>query len=132
MVHPGRGRRLLFTTLACTVLMISGCSSSNSQKVEPGAPTVEVGDDGTWELINAAEITPESTTLRLGVTRVGCASGKTGTVLEPQVQIEAERIVIRTLVEPNPEGGSCPSNNVVPVTVELEEPVGDRELFDAF
>lgn len=62
---------------------------------------------------------------------MGCASGFTGTVLEPQVTYEAEQIVITTVVEPlDDEAATCPSNEWVAATVELSEPIGDRELID--
>lgn len=124
LVGVGRWRIMLTGALSCAGLALSGCAST-------AMPSD--GVTGTWQLLNAAEITPESTTLRLGVMRVECASGETGKVLEPQVRLEADRIVIRTPVEPlRLAEGTCQSNTVVPVTVQLAEPVGERELFDAF
>jgi hypothetical protein len=52
--------------------------------------------------------------------------------LTSKVTFEAGRITIQTDVAPLPEGGcDCQSNDFVPITVELQERVGDRELFDA-
>lgn len=141
MEHPCLGRRLVIGALSCVVLFLSGCGTSASDFGGTAAATrtasdtrssaPQVGEIGTWELLESS-ITSDSTVLRLGVTRLGCASGTTGTVLEPVVQVEGERIVIRTDVEPlSPGGYTCQGNNSVPVTVELDEPVGKRELVDA-
>ena len=61
------------------VLAIGGCRDAGAAQDTPGAAA---GDTATWELLNADQVKPESAVLRLGVTRLGCASGKTGTVLE--------------------------------------------------
>lgn len=130
---------LIAGVLACTALTISGCDSAGSKPAETGpqqelsaAPTPESGDTGSWELVDPAQVTPESTTLRMGVTRNDCASGITGKVLDPQVQVEAARIVIRAVVETQKPGGyTCQSNDTVPITIELPTPIGQRELFDA-
>lgn len=77
-------------------------------------------------------VTAQTTTLHVSVSRASCAGGVTGEVLEPQVSIQADRITIRTDAKPLPDGAyTCQSNDWVPVTVELQEPVGNRKLFDA-
>lgn len=131
-------RSFLITAGVCMAIAASGCSSghdpggANATSPEPGKNVSNAGDTASWELLNAAEITPESTVLRLGVTRIQCASGITGTVLEPELQINGEQIVIRTSVESQEPGEySCQGNNVVPITVNLQSPIGERELFDA-
>lgn len=139
MMQRRHGMCLVAAVLACMSLTISGCGTAGSepaetgqQQVKSGTPTPESGDTGSWELVSPAEVTPESTTLRIGVTRNDCASGITGKVLEPQVQVETTRIVIRAVVETQKPGNyTCQSNNKVPVTVELANPIGTRELFDA-
>lgn len=88
-------------------------------------------DQATWELVSPDDVSPDSTRLQVGVERASCAGGVTGTVLEPQVTYEPDRVVIRTSVEPLPDGPySCPGSNVVQLTVDLSEPVGNRELID--
>jgi hypothetical protein len=140
--HPGSGFQFLVGARVCSAFLLSGCDasapdvgdtgSSSPQASDTGSSASAVGNIGTWQLLNAAEVTPESTTLQLGVTRLECSSGVTGTVLDPRVRVEQERIVIRTDVEPLPPGGyTCQGNDVVPVTVELNEPIGKRELVDA-
>lgn len=132
-------RSFLITAVVCMAMAASGCSSpghtaggANETSPAPGKNASNASVTASWELLNAAEISPESTVLRLGVTRIQCASGITGTVLEPEIQINGERIMIRTSVESQEPGDySCPGNNVVPVTVNLRSPIGERELFDA-
>jgi hypothetical protein len=111
------------------VVVVSSCGAPPGSE---GSPAASEGSTGVWELLDAAEVGPDSTALRLGVTRLECASGETGTVLEPDVQFERGRIVIRTDVEPLTGGAyECQGNNTVPVDVELSEPVGNRDLVDA-
>lgn len=86
----------------------------------------------TWALADPAQLSPQSTRLELQVTRLDCASGETGRVLEPSVQYESDRVIIRTDVASLPPGDyACPGNNSVAVTVDLTEPLGQRELVDA-
>ena len=132
-------RTFLIAVVVCLAMAASGCSSArpdpgraNAASPEPGESVSNAGDTASWELLNAAEITPESTVLHLGVRRIECASGVTGTVLEPELQITGEQILIRTSVESQEPGAyTCPGNNVVPITVNLPSPMGERELFDA-
>ena len=100
---------------------------------DPAPPTVTDAPFaiGTWELSNPAEVNVDSTTVHLNVTRISCSSGETGTVLSPEVMYETDRIVIRTPVAALPKGAyTCHGNNSVPLTVQLREPVGARQLVD--
>ena len=128
-----RYRRIWFVgLLTFTALVASACESVAPQSSESGSSKTEAGDEASWELLNPSEITAQTTKLKIGVTRIDCANGVTGQVLEPQLQFESTRIVIRAVVEKqNPGSYDCPSNNVVPVTIDLPNPVGNRELFDA-
>ncbi|MBE0011447.1 hypothetical protein DXT87_16975 [Arthrobacter sp. AET 35A] len=87
--------------------------------------------DATWHLARPADVSADSTSLEVGVERAACASGRTGTVLEPEVTYETDRIIVTTYVEPLTGGvQSCQGNDVVPLTVELGEPIGERKLVD--
>jgi hypothetical protein len=131
--------QLLFAgTLTSTAMVMCGCGAAGPPSVGSDTSTPatsaasETGDTASWELLEADQVTTESTTIQIGVTRISCASGITGTVLEPQIQVEATRIVIRALVETQKPGGyNCQSNNVVPITVKLPSSIGHHELFDA-
>ncbi|MEV7646836.1 hypothetical protein [Arthrobacter sp. NPDC089319] len=122
--------RWVAAAIGCAaVVVLSGCGAPAASERSAGASE---GSTGVWELLDAAEVGPASISLRLGVTRLECAGGETGTVLEPDVQFERDRIVIRTDVEPlTGDTYDCQGNNTVPVNVELSEPVGNRDLVDA-
>ena len=65
-------------------------------------------------------------------TELGCASGREmGDALRgPQVLETETQVIIVFAVEPVVGGADCPGNPSTPVTVELSEPLGDRELVD--
>lgn len=117
---PRRGAHAAARALcAIALLVLAGCA--------PAEPAIAV-----WHLLNPADVESETTRLELGVTRVECSSGVTGDVLEPiEVQYEDDRILLRTDVEPlGLDAADCQGNPVVPVTVDLAEPIGDRALVD--
>ncbi|MGC3955843.1 MAG: hypothetical protein QM804_16630 [Propionicimonas sp.] len=91
------------------------------------------GAAGTWRLVNAEQVGPDSTQLAIAVTRVECNGGVTGEVLRPVVAYSRSEVVIRALVARIEGDGprSCPENDWVETTVKLAEPIGDRELVDA-
>lgn len=124
---PTAGRNPRSVALAVAVgglMLLAACSSAAG-----GGSGGASGDPATWEL--TGDVTPESHALELGVTRLGCAGGVTGEVLEPQVVYEDDRIVITVDVATLGDGAyTCPGNDVVPVVVELDEPVGERTLVD--
>lgn len=128
------------------LLLVAGCGAdtSGSGSTPPGSvpssspggdtapPPEQVGATATWELLEPEAVTPATQWLPVGVTRLDCASGETGTVLEPQVTVEDERIVIRTDVEKLADGAhDCQGNNTVEVEVSLGQPIGGRDLVDA-
>lgn len=115
------------------VVALASCGTDDAaQRARSTASASTAGDVATWVLLDPEDVSEDSETLRLGVTRLGWSGGDTGVVLEPAVTLEQDRIVIRTEVEPLPAGGyDCPGNDVVPVLVHLGEPIGPRELVDA-
>ncbi|WP_345474389.1 hypothetical protein QMQ05_07755 [Glutamicibacter ectropisis] len=113
--------RVLFGGVLLAGLAITGCST-------PTADTV----NAQWSLIDSTLVTPASTKLELGVMRIACSSGNTGEVTGTQVDYSATTISIGIVVEPlEDKPQSCQSNETVPFTLELEEPVGQRTLIDA-
>lgn len=110
--HAGIGLLVVAFTL-------SGCAAIG----------LEESETGIWEL--TADPSPSSTSIDVGVSRLECASGVTGEVLAPRVTVEDERIVITTPVADNgSDEGECPGNDIVPLTVDLGEAIGDRLLVD--
>lgn len=114
-------RRSKVMVCALATVLLTGCAASEP----PGAATA------TWQLASPGAVSPGSQELDVAVTRLGCAGGKTGSVLEPRVKYELDRILIRTNVVAVDGAQECPGNDAVPVTINLEEPVGDRQLVDA-
>lgn len=105
-------------------LFFSGCSAPPE---EPEAPA----PNAYWSLLDSAAPVPGATSLQLGVVRSGCSGGLTGKVLDSRVDYAAQRVTITIWVEQQPDGAySCPSNETVPYTLELREPLGERELVD--
>ena len=103
------------------VVALAGCAAALTN---PGV--------GIWQLKDADAVDATTHTLDIEVSRLECSGGETGEVLDPVVTIEDDRILIRTDVAPLPEGAyGCPDNDWVRVTIELGEPLGDRELVDA-
>lgn len=119
-------------TLICAALL-AGCGSSPQANQPAPSPQQGAAAVGVWMLSNPDDVNAQSTSLELGVVRLECAGGETGIVLDPQVFYEEGRILIRTDVAPLPpaEGYDCQGNDTVPLTVQLTEPVGERELVDA-
>lgn len=89
-------------------------------------------DPATWALPGAAP-GPEATSVSILVTEMGCASGQSseGRVAEPIVEYTDDAVLITTRVEP-PVGDffNCMGNPATEVTVELDEPLGDRDVLD--
>lgn len=115
------------TAAVALAMVLTGCHQSSTS----GPTGSEDGDTATWDVTNAADLTPESTTVSVAVTRLGCASGITGKTLSPDITYESERIVIRIDVEPFTEGAAnCQGNDAVAKDVQLTEPLGQRILVD--
>mgnify|MGYP006915348672 CR=1 FL=1 len=89
------------------------------------------GDPAVWRIVPGSDIDPDDNRLPIEVTRVGCANGVTGAVLDPVVEYNETQVVITQRVESLPPGGyTCQGNDLVPKQIELTEKVGDRELVD--
>lgn len=130
-------RHLHLPAVVAAAFLAGGCAAqapgpAGSDAGAAPSPLQQVGDTATWELLHPGRVGPTDQGLMVGVTRLGCSSGVTGQVLPPQVAYGQDRIVVRTDVERLPDGASsCPGNDVVPVEVHLEEPIGGRDLVDA-
>lgn len=83
-----------------------------------------------WE--PAEEVHPETTHLEVAVRERMCASGQPADdrLLSPEIELGEDAVVVTWFVEPVPGGASCPSNPITAATLELPEPLGDRELLD--
>lgn len=91
----------------------------------------KLGDTATWTLAAPDTVSASSTSLTVNVTRLGCAGGKTGAVLEPTFSTSDTQIIIRANVKPITGLVTCQGNDSVQVTMTLDEPIGARDLLDA-
>jgi len=104
---------------ALVTLLLTGCAGNSDEAV------------ATWKLAGDQAITASATTLSVLVTRLGCNSGVTGDVNEPDVELTDEAVVLTFTVSPGEEGDAdCQGNPPVRYEVELPEPLGDRALVD--
>ena len=97
-----------------------------------GVPDGVEEDTAVWDVDANEPPTPSSTSITALVTRLGCSGGETGKVLDPVVSADGEQVVVTFSVESLPPDGEyeCPANDAVPYVVELDEPLGDREIVD--
>ncbi len=100
----------------------------------PCTPRVELGGElGEADLTLATAPARDARTLDLFVHERACASGQTAEGRVELVGLEetAEEIRLEIGVRGLDGAQTCPSNPPTPYTVELSEPLGDREVVDA-
>lgn len=97
------------------------------QSTEPGPLA---GDPAVWKIDPAAPPNPDSSTFTALVTRLGCNSGDTGPILDPVINATDGYVSVTFTVESNSGGGRCPTNDFVPVTVDIGAPLGWRTISD--
>lgn len=133
-MHAAQTVRRGLVAMAAIVMAFSltACSNDSGNGDPSPSPTVDggIGDSAIWVLSDDADLTPASTTVTIDVTRIGCSSGVTGTPLDPIVEYEPTRIIIRAHVAPHIDGGNCLGNPSERHTFTLPEPIGDRFLVD--
>ena len=126
-MHPTRLLRGL--TLLGAVLL-AGCSLL----LVPSAAVPADASPAVWHLDpDAPPLGPEATSFVAMVTERGCASGRdiSGLVLPPVIEYANEAVTVSLYVEPLPAGAQdCQGNLPTRVTIELSEPLGDRQLVD--
>ena len=121
--------RLMGVRGACVVLAAAFAMSACGD-AEPRA-TSAPGEAARWEFDPDRPPDRASDSVSALVSRMECANGITGRVLAPVIREDDKRVVITFRVERNPDGdASCPGNNLVQRTVELDAPLGDRLLYD--
>ena len=88
----------------------------------------------TWELAPDADVPDAtSTSFTVLVHERSCASGQSpeGRIVGPEIGFEAELILIAFGVQPLPGDQECQAGEPARVTVELSQPLGNRQLIDA-
>lgn len=115
------------------LVLLAGCS----QVATSAPPSESVPSTARWGLDPAALPAPTDRSISVGVWEVPCSGGRdiTGKVLPPEISYQPERVVVTLWLEPLPVLGpnevlTCELAAPVPHTVELSEPLGERELVD--
>jgi len=84
-----------------------------------------------WTLAPDQRVDADTTELTVLVSRLGCDSGVTGDVQEPDVRVDDQAVVLTFVVEPGePRAATCQGNDEMPYDVVLPEPLGRRSLVD--
>ena len=86
---------------------------------------------GVWVIGDPHSVATASKEFTADVMGLQCSDGVTGTVLRPTIREDAAQVVVTFSVEaPSPGAHTCPGNNRVPTLVELQDPIGQRQLVD--
>ena len=102
-----------------TAALASGCGVFNDEAA------------ATWDLAPDQTLDVDTTTFTALVTRLGCNSGVTGDVNEPDIEAADGEVVITFTVSPGePSSATCQGNNQVAYEVQLPEALADRKLVD--
>lgn len=105
--------------VALSAVLASGCSLFNDEAA------------ATWDFTKGQTPDSDTTAFTVEVTRLGCNSGETGTVNDPDIEMTDTQVVITFTVSPGePRSADCQGNNAVSYDVELPEALGERELVD--
>ena len=118
--EPRRLRPYRAQRVSAAAVLLGGCGAL------PGETA-----DASWTLAPGQEVGPTSKQLEVLVTRVGCSSGVTGTVKEPEIEVKRDRVIVTFVVAPGqPRAANCQGNPEVPFLLTLPERLGSRALAD--
>lgn len=97
----------------------------------PSAVTRDGRVAATWRLLDEPD--DSDVELRLSATEESCSSGRKliPEAFEARVVYEADRILISLFTKPRKGASTCIGNPSTDLILELDDPVGDREIFDA-
>lgn len=113
---------------AATGVMITGIGLTLSAC---GSDDLSYGKIAVWDIPQEADITAETQSFDIHATRVDCASGETGEIVDVDIESAENEIIIQAYAEPfEEEEADCPANESVIVEVDLGEPIGDRNILD--
>lgn len=94
---------------------------------------VTEADLGRADLTLADSPSPDAISIGLLVHERACASGESaeGRIEIVELDETTEQVRLHIGVRPREGNGTCPGNPPTPFSVELSEPLGDREIVDA-
>ncbi len=105
-----RAVRLAMTLVTTSLLMAMASCDAPGELGARGA-TGEVGARGAaavWTAAPNQSLEPGTSEFTVLVSRLGCNNGVTGEVLEPDVRLDAQRVVLTFAVEPDePSAANC-------------------------
>jgi hypothetical protein len=117
--------------LVLVVLVGAGCGDDEARVPSDEGPGGAAGTTATWVLADDDRPTTNAQSFTAMVERLGCSGGETGEVLQPTVVANEDQVEVTLYVEPLPPGYyTCPGNRAVSYVVELNEPIGERQLVD--
>jgi hypothetical protein len=95
-------------------------------------PNFGVLEPAHWELSGDQILRPDSRSLDISVTELGCASGESpdGRVVPAAVVYLETSVTIFIATRPLPGPQTCVPGPPARVALQLSEPIGDRQLFD--
>lgn len=111
--------------------VIAGCYGVGSQS---GNASVSFGPDAgraDWWVARAdLPLSPDTRVIRGLLEESNCAGGSSpeGRIYGPAIEYLSDAVVVTFKVREI--GGRCPGNPQFPITIELDEPLGTRGLFD--
>lgn len=110
--------------LALAAVLATGCSLVDRVTGEPP-------QQAQWAVDPAAAVTQDATELPLLVGEVACASGRDASGrIEVAVDYHDDSIVITAYVRPREGDQDCQGNPPTPYLLQLDEPIGERELIN--
>lgn len=85
-----------------------------------------------WEPAPGQELTPDTQEVDIVVHEIECADGDSaaGRIEEPEVEYTPEAVIVTVRVRAKAGDVTCPGNPLTPYVLELEEPIGERDLLD--
>lgn len=121
-------------SLAALTLLGATALSSCSLLINPSPAAPVDGSEAVWHLDPAVPTPgPEATSFVAMVTERACASGRdiSDLLLPPVIQYGNDAVTVSLYLEPLPGGAqNCTGTAPARFTIELSEPLGDRQLVD--
>ena len=95
-------------------------------------PEADDAQPAGWVPAPGADLSARSTRIDVLVHEFACAGGQSaeGRIVPPTIEYQPDAVIITIEVIPKAGPNTCPGNPDTPYTVELDEPLEDRQLLD--